>query len=84
MNSILAQKVDAVESQCVVLRQAIGTMADAVADEIDDLKRDLQSEVESRLSNIANRVQNSQLSSDKVENEQIKLRFQLDRLSEDM
>ena len=56
MNSILAQKVDAVESQCVVLRQAIGTMADAVADEIDDLKRDLQSEVESRLSNIANRV----------------------------
>ena len=40
-------KVEGVESQCAVLRQAIGTMADAVAEEIEELKRDLTSEIES-------------------------------------
>ena len=35
----LNAKVEAVEGQCGVLRQAIGTMADAVSEEIEELKR---------------------------------------------
>ena len=53
---MLGQKVDGIESQCAVLRQAIGTMADAVADEIDELKRDVVSEVESKINLMGNRV----------------------------
>ena len=40
------------------MRHAIGTMADAVADEIDDLKRDISAEMESKFSLNNNRVQN--------------------------
>ena len=50
-------------------------MADAVAEEIDELKRDIASEVESKVSQLTNRLQNTQLSADKVENEHVKLRF---------
>ena len=34
-------KVEAVEGQCGILRQAIGTMADAVSEEIDEVRREL-------------------------------------------
>jgi len=63
------------ESTCAVLRQAIGTMADAVADEIDELKRDMAADIESKVNLMGNRVQNAQLSADRAENEQAKLRF---------
>ena len=68
-------KVDTVESQCAVLRQAIGTMADAVAEEIDDLKKDFAAEYEAKINLVGTRVQNAQLSADKAENEQAKMRF---------
>ena len=42
-----------------MLRQAIGTMADAVADEIDELKRDMTAEFESKVNLVQNRVQNA-------------------------
>ena len=42
-------KVEAVEGQCGILRQAIGTMADAVSEEIDELKRGLTQEFETKL-----------------------------------
>ena len=58
-----------------MLRQAIGTMADAVADEIDELKRDITAEFESKVSLVQNRVQNAQMTADKVENEQAKMRY---------
>lgn len=68
-------KVDTVESQCAVLRQAIGTMADAVAEEIDDLKKDFAADYEAKINLVGTRVQNAQLSADKAENEQAKMRF---------
>ena len=63
------------ESQCAVLRQAIGTMADAVAEEIDDLKKDFAADYEAKINLVGTRVQNAQLSADKAENEQAKMRF---------
>lgn len=58
-----------------MLRQAIGTMADAVADEIDELKRDMTADFESKVNLVQNRVQNAQMTADKVENEQAKMRY---------
>ena len=52
-------KVDTVESQCAVLRQAIGTMADAVAEEIDDLKKDFAADYEAKINLVGTRVQNA-------------------------
>ena len=59
-------------------------MADAVADEIDDLKSSITAEVESKMNMVMNRIQNAQLSADKTENEQAKLKFNLDRLSQEV
>ena len=59
-------------------------MADAVADEIDELKRDMAADVESKVGLMANRVQNAQLCADRAENEQAKLKFQIDRIAEEM
>ena len=55
----LMLKVDTVESQCAVLRQAIGTMADAVAEEIDDLKKDFAADYEAKINLVGTRVQNA-------------------------
>ena len=54
--SNLGAKMDTVESQCTVLRQAIGTMADAVADEIDEMRHDLLSAIDSRIHEQSKRV----------------------------
>ena len=59
-------------------------MADAVADEIDDLKRDLAAEVENKINLMSSRVQNAQLNADRAENEQAKLRFLIEKMSEDL
>ena len=60
------------------MRQAIGTMADAVTDEIDGLRKEINMEVDSKLNTVTDRVQNVQLNIDNSENEQAKLKFQLD------
>ena len=60
------------------MRQAIGTMADAVTDEIDGLRKEINTEVDSKLNTVTDRVQNVQLNIDNSENEQAKLKFQLD------
>ena len=60
------------------MRQAIGTMADAVSDEIDGLRKEITTEVDSKLNTVTDRVQNVQLNIDNSENEQAKLKFQLD------
>ena len=65
----MLQKIDGVESSCAVLRQAIGTMADAVSDEIEELKRDMTNQMEQKVGILTNRVQNSQLCADRVEND---------------
>lgn len=83
-NSLLTQKIDGVESQCAVLRQAIGTMADAVADEIEELKKDITAGFEQKVGILTNRVQNAQLSADRTENEQAKIKFHLERLGQDV
>ena len=59
-------------------------MADAVADEIDELKRDITAEFESKVSLVQNRVQNAQMTADKVENEQAKMRYQIERIGEEI
>ena len=48
----LTSKIEGVEGQVAVLRQAIGTMADAVADEIDELKKTFEQEVESKVDQV--------------------------------
>lgn len=78
--STLTLKVDGLDSQCAVLRQAIGTMADAVAEEIDDLKKDFVTDFEGKLNLLTTRVQNAKLDTDRTEGEQAKLRYQLDRI----
>lgn len=50
-------------------------MADAVAEEIDDLKKDFAADYEAKINLVGTRVQNAQLSADKAENEQAKMRF---------
>ena len=65
---MVISRIEAVESQCQVMRQAIGTMADAVADEIDDLKKEFAAEIDCKLTLVSNRVENAQLSADKAEN----------------
>ena len=59
-------------------------MADAVADEIDEIKRDITEEVETKLNLMGNRVQNAQLCADRAENEQAKLKFELEKVSQDL
>ena len=80
----MTQKIDGVESQCAVLRQAIGTMADAVADEIEDLKKDITTQVEQKVNILTNRLQNAQLTADRAENEQTKIKYHLERLNQDV
>ena len=82
--AVLTQKIDGVESQCAVLRQAIGTMADAVADEIEDLKKDITTQVEQKVNILTNRLQNAQLTADRAENEQTKIKYHLERLNQDV
>lgn len=72
-SQVVTTKIEAVESQCQVLRQAIGTMADAVADEIDDLKKEFTAELDLKLTLVSNRVENAQLSAEKAENQNAKL-----------
>ena len=53
-------------------------MADAVTDEIDGLRKEINTEVDSKINTVTDRVQNVQLNIDNNENEQAKLKFQLD------
>ena len=66
------------------MRQAIGTMADAVADEIEDLKKDITTQVEQKVNILTNRLQNAQLTADRAENEQTKIKYHLERLNQDV
>ena len=77
-------KSSAIYINPLVLRQAIGSMADAVAEEIDELKRDMASDLETHVNLLTNRIQNAQLSADRAENEQVKFKFQIERLQEEI
>ena len=77
-------KIDAVENQCSVLKQAIGTMADAVADEIEELKKGLSTDFDSKIKMLGNRIENSALSTEKGQVEQNRLQFELEKLREDV
>ena len=79
----LNAKVEAVEGQCGILRQAIGTMADAVSEEIDELKRGITQEFETKLNLLGNRIDNSSLSTEKSQVEINRMTFEIDRLKED-
>ena len=77
-------KIDAVENQCSVLKQAIGTMADAVSDEIEELKKGLSTDFDSKIKVLGNRLENCALSSEKGQVEQNRLQFELEKLKEDV
>ena len=72
------------ESQCSVLKQAIGTMADAVSEEIEELKRGLNTDFESKIKIVCNQIENSKLTHDKSQVEQNKIQFELEKLKEDV
>ena len=59
-------------------------MADAVSEEIDELKQNFDQQIDFRMSQIANRLQNTQLGVDKGENEIQKISFEVDKLREDI
>ena len=79
----LNAKVEAVEGQCGILRQAIGTMADAVSEEIEELKRGMTQEFETKLNQVGNRIDNSSLSTEKTQVEMNRMSFEIDRLREE-
>ncbi|CDW78796.1 UNKNOWN [Stylonychia lemnae] len=76
--------VQTVNSQIINLKQAIGTLADAVSEEIENLKRSIQSDVDIQLNQ--NQVKFEQLCQvfSKHENDNSKIIFEINTLKDEL
>ena len=74
----MAQKVEFVETECSILRKAIGTMANVVAEEMDELKKDIGDRVAEKLARMTKDIKDEQkYALEFAEIEQAQMKFQI-------
>ena len=73
-------RIEAIESQTGVLKQALGTFADAVSEEIEELQRGFREEMDCKLSRLEARLEDIALGQASRETENAKVSYEVRNL----
>ena len=73
-------RIEVIEGQCGVLKQALGTFADAVSEEIEELQRGIREEMDCKLSRLEARLEDIALGQASRETENAKVSFEVRNL----